>query len=79
MRSVQKLKKEKLILKIKKEIEMYAKQNKEKINKYKINRYKTDNIFQLVRQTKIRIYKALKRTSKSSSTMKILGIDIETY
>ena len=67
----------------KERIKMYSKRIKEKIKEYKKNRYKTDINFELIRKRRIcrrsRIYKALKRTSKSSSTKEILGIDIETY
>ena len=57
---------------------MYAKQNKEKNKEYKNYRCKTDINFQLIRRTRSRLRKVLRRTSKSSSTKEILGIDIET-
>ena len=53
--------------------------NREKINLYSKNKYKSDINFQLMRKTRSRIYKALQRKSKSSSTKEILGIDVETY
>ena len=62
-----------------KKIELKAKQNKEKTIEYKNIRYKTDIDCQIIRYTRNRIYKALKRTSNSSSTSDILGIDINTY
>ena len=62
----------------KEKIKMYAKQNKEKNKEYKNYRCKTDINFQLIRRTRSRLRKVLRRTSKSSSTKEILGIDIET-
>ena len=46
---------------------------------YSSNRYKTDINFQLIRIRRSRIYEALQRITKSSSSKEILGIDIETY
>ena len=43
------------------------------------NRYKTDNIFRLIYKTRCRIYQSLNKKSKSISTKKFLGIDVNTY
>ena len=43
------------------------------------NRYKTDNNFRLISKTRSRIRTALQRKTKSSSTINILGIDLDTY
>ena len=43
------------------------------------DRYETDNNFRLICETRIRIRQALNTKSKSSSTLDILGIDIDTY
>ena len=40
---------------------------------------KTDIYFHLIKNTRNRIYQALKGKVKSSSTKEILGIDVETY
>ena len=62
---------------------LYEKQNRDKINArekiYLNNRYKTDIIFRLICKTRSRIRQALKGKIKSSSTIDILGIDINTY
>ena len=47
--------------------------------KYERNRRKTDVNFRLIRNTRRRIHHALNGKSKSSSTLDILGIDVETY
>ena len=41
--------------------------------------YKSDIIYRLIHKTRCRIRKALNGKSKSSSTIKILGIDNKTY
>ena len=46
---------------------------------YSINKYKTDINFRLICKTRSRIRQALNRKSKSSSTIDILGIDINTH
>ena len=46
---------------------------------YSNDRYKTDNKFCSLSRTESRIYQALGRKNKPSSTKDILGIDIETY
>ena len=51
--------------------------NKEKINFYIKNKRITDVNFRLIRNTRRRIHHALNGNSKSSSTLDILGIDIE--
>ena len=51
----------------------------ERCKKYKNNKYKTDINFRLIKRTRNRLYEALNGKSKSSSTLDILGIDIETY
>ena len=57
----------------------YNYENEEKINLYIKNRIKTDVNFRLIRNTRRRIHHALNGKSKSSSTLDILGIDIEIY
>ena len=61
----------------------YFYQNKENINnyrkKYLMNKRKTDPAFRLMENTRCRVDKALKGIIKSSSTINLLGIDIETY
>ena len=49
------------------------------MNEYIKNRIKTDVNFRLIRETRRRLHHALNDKSKSSSTINILGIDIETY
>ena len=46
---------------------------------YTKNRYKTDINYRLIRKTRSRIYKSLKDMTKQSSSINLLGIDIETY
>ena len=48
-------------------------------NEHKIKKYRTDNNFRLIKKTRNRIYQALKGRLKSSSTIDILGMDIDTY
>ena len=48
-------------------------------NEYIKNRLKTDVNFRLIYNTRRRIHHALNGKSKSSSTLDILGIDVETY
>ena len=49
------------------------------MKEYIKNRKKTDADLRLIRNTRRKIHHALIGKSKSSSTRKILGIDIETY
>ncbi len=60
---------------------VYYKNNKEKINKirgiYSKNRKKTDLNYKLACNLRTRIYQSLKGISKSASTMKLIGCDIE--
>ena len=69
--------------KIKKYKKQYFHQNKDKINdyrkKYEKKRRENDIGFRLIKNTRCRLYNALKGKTKSSSTIDILGIDIETY
>ena len=64
-------------------IKIYYLENRDKIitqqREYKNNKYKTDINFRLTCMTRSRIRQALKRKTKSSSTIDILGIDEETY
>ena len=64
-------------------IKEYQLKNHEKIitqqREYKNNRYKTDIIYRLVCITRSRIRQALNRKTKSSSTIDILGKDIDLY
>ena len=48
-------------------------------NEYIKNRLKTDVNFRLIHNTRRRMHHALNGKSKSSSTLDILGIDVETY
>ena len=68
--------------KIKKYKKKYFHQSKDKINdsrkKYEKKRRETDVKFRLIKNTRCRIYHALKGKTKSSSTREKLGIDIET-
>ena len=61
----------------------YDKENGDKINarmnEYIKNRIKTDVNFRLIRMTRWRIHHALNGKSKSTSTKKILGIDVDSY
>ena len=69
--------------KIKNYKKQYFQQNKKKINKtrrqYVKNKIKTDVNFRLIRNTRRRIHHALNGGSKSSSTKKNLGIDVDSY
>ena len=69
--------------KIKEYKKQYFQHNKNKINEsrkiYFINKRKTDVNFRLICNTRRRIHHALNDKSNSSSTLEILGIDIETY
>ena len=62
---------------------IYNKQNRDKITArekvYLNSRYKTDFNFRLICKTRSKIRQALKGKIKSSSTIDILGIDINTY
>ena len=49
------------------------------MNEFFKNRIKTDVNFRLIRNTRRRIHHALNGKSKSSSTINILGIDIDLY
>ena len=64
-------------------IKKYHLENRDKIitqqNEYKSNKYKTHIKFRLFKRTRNRPYHALKGKVKSSSTIDILGIDVETY
>ena len=64
-------------------IKEYYLENREQINarmnEYFKNRIKTDVNFRLIRNTRRRIHHALNGKSKSSSTINILGIDIDLY
>ena len=72
----------------------YYSENRDRIKEYQIknhnkimarkkiysnNRYKTDINFRLICKTRSRIRQALQGKTKSSSTIDILGINIETY
>ena len=72
----------------------YYSENRDRIKEYQIknhnkfmarkkiysnNRFKTDIIFRLICKTRSTIRQALQGKTKSSSTIDILGIDIETY
>ena len=46
---------------------------------YTNNRYKTDVNYRLICKTRSRIYKSLKGMTKHSSSLNILGIDIDLY
>ena len=54
-------------------------ENREKRNIYLKNRRKIDLKFRLICNTRRRIHRALKGKSKPSSTIDILGIDIDLY
>ena len=62
---------------------LYDKQNREKIKTRKMIylniRYKTDLNFCSICKTRSRIRQALQGKTKSSSTKKFLGKDVETY
>ena len=52
---------------------------RERDKKYQINRLKTDVGFRLIRNLRCRVRLALKGFSKSVSTMKLIGCDIEFF
>ena len=64
-------------------IKEYQLKNHEKIitqqREYKNNRYKRDINYRLICITRSRIRQALNRKTKSSSTIHILGMDIDVY
>ena len=64
-------------------IKIYYLENRDKIitqqREYKNNRYKTDIYYRLICITRSRIRQALGRKTKSSSTIDILGLDIDLY
>ena len=64
-------------------IKEYQLKNHEKIitqqRKYKNNRYKTDINYRLICITRSRIRQALNRKTKSSSTIDMLGMNIDLY
>ena len=68
-------------LKNKEERKEYYLKNKEYIirrdNKYQKERKKIDPVFKLIKTIRIRILHALKRNSKSNSTIKLLGCSVE--
>ena len=61
----------------------YYTNNKDKIieqhNDYERRKRKIDQKYKLIKNTRSRIFNALKGDSKSKSTKEILGIDVETY
>ena len=65
----------------KEEIKIYLKRNKEKINntraKYRKNRHKTDINFKIRCNLRTRIWCAIKNTTKSATTIKLLGCEID--
>ena len=69
--------------KIKNYKKQYFHQNKERIIEYNKqyfkNRIKTDVNYRLITYTRRRNYKSLKGMAKQSSTLEILGIDVDTY
>ena len=58
---------------------LYDKQNRAKINSNERMRRQSDINYRLIKNTRCRNYHALNGKTKSSSTLDILGIDIETY
>ena len=64
-------------------IKIFYLENRDKIitqqREYKNNRYKTDINYRLICITRSRIRQALNRKTKSSSTIDILGMDIDLY
>ena len=58
---------------------MYDKQNRAKINSNERMRRQSDINYRLIKNTRCRIYHALNSKTKSSSTVDVLGTDIETY
>ena len=69
--------------KIRNQQKKYYEENRDVIIKnqinYERNRRKTDVNFRLIRNTRRRMHHALNGKSKSSSTIEILGIDIDLY
>ena len=64
-------------------IEQYYLENRDKIiaqkKIYFNNKNKRDTNFLLIKNTRIRMYNSLKGKTKSSSTIEILGIDIDIF
>jgi len=64
----------------KEKIKLYIKNNENKIREYKrkyhIKKMRNDTKYKLILNLRIRIHHALKRNSKSKSTMKLLGCTI---
>ena len=60
-------------------IKKYNDQNKERRSIYLKNKRETDINFQIISNTRNRIYKSLKGMAKQPSTKDILGVDIDTY
>ena len=58
---------------------MYDKHNRAKINSNERMRRQIDINYRLIKNTRCRIYHVLNGKTKSSSTLDILGIDIQTY
>ena len=58
---------------------LYDRQNRAKINSNERMRRQSDINYRLIKNRRCRIYHALNVKTKSSSTLDILGIDIETY
>ena len=62
--------------------DFYSENHNKIINRIKIysnNRYKTDINYRLIKNTRCRIHHELNGISKSSSTIDILGIDIDSF
>ena len=70
---------DKITEKVKQNHKRYNEQNKEKRNIYLKNKRETDVKFRLIGNTRNRIYNCLKGMTKQSSTIDVLGIDIDTY
>lgn len=60
-------------------LKKYRQNNKEKLSKYDSTRRKTDEYFRLIKNIRSRISKIIKRDSKHSSTLQLLGCSIEYY
>ena len=58
---------------------LYDKQYRDKINSHERRRRQSDNSYRLIKKTRYRIFLVLKSKTKSSSTLDISAIDIETY
>ena len=65
--------------KVKQNQKEYNEQNRGRRNSYLKNKRETDVNFRLISNTRNRIYKSLKGMMKKSSTIEILGIDIDLY